>query len=183
MILSGASPNENLSLFDFFLNERIMFEIHINTLGTKEPFSFRTTKFSFVITFTFNVGLANIITARKQSLRRLCFYTSLSVILFTGGGGLPQCMLGCTPLAPGTRGRHPPRTRARHPPPPGSEAGTPREQCMLGDTENKRAVRILLECILVTSFFCRLLSQWTPWVLMTEQYLQAYDNVLLRKLC
>ena len=26
---------------------------------------------------------------------------------------------------------------------------TPREQCMLGDTGNKRAVRILLECILV----------------------------------
>ena len=26
-------------------------------------------------------------TARKQSLRRLCFYTYLSVILFTGGGG------------------------------------------------------------------------------------------------
>ena len=25
--------------------------------------------------------------ARKQSLRRLCFYTYLSVILFTGGGG------------------------------------------------------------------------------------------------
>ena len=32
-------------------------------------------------------------------LRRLCFYTCLSVILFTGG--LPQCMLGY-PLGPGT---------------------------------------------------------------------------------
>ena len=29
----------------------------------------------------------NIITARKRSLRRLCFYTCLSVILFTRGGG------------------------------------------------------------------------------------------------
>ena len=37
-----------------------------------------------------------------------------------------------TPLS-----RHPPRTK--HPP----------AQCMLGDTGNKRAVRILLECILV----------------------------------
>ena len=34
---------------------------------------------------------------------------------------------------------------------PTPQAGTPplREQCMLGDTDNKRAVRILLECILV----------------------------------
>ena len=29
---------------------------------------------------------------------------------------------------------------------------TPQEQCMLGDTGNKRAVRILLECILVAHF-------------------------------
>ena len=35
-------------------------------------------------------------TARKRSLRRLCFYTCMSVILFTGGC-LPQCMLGYTP--------------------------------------------------------------------------------------
>ena len=38
-------------------------------------------------------------------------------------------------------------------PPPGRytpRAGTPpREQCMLGDTGNNRAIRILLECILV----------------------------------
>ena len=33
-------------------------------------------------------------------------------------------------------------------------AGThPPEQCMLGDTGNKRAVRILLECILVSCFY------------------------------
>ena len=32
---------------------------------------------------------------------------------------------------------------------PGSSHPLPREQCMLGDTGNKRAVRILLECILV----------------------------------
>ena len=48
-------------------------------------------------------------------------------------------------------------------PPPGPEADTPRAekptpradsptQCMLGDTGNKRAVRILLECILVFLF-------------------------------
>ena len=32
-----------------------------------------------------------VITARKCSLRRLCFYTCLSFILFTGGGGIPAC--------------------------------------------------------------------------------------------
>ena len=47
-----------------------------------------------------------------------------------------------TPLGPGTS------------PSPWDQAGTPQdqvppEQCMLGDTGNKRAVRILLECILV----------------------------------
>ena len=64
-------------------------------------------------------------------------------------------------IPPWTRGRHHPRTRGRHPPhpldrrqtPPGSEANPPapppHQQCMLGDTGNKRAVRILLECILV----------------------------------
>ena len=57
-----------------------------------------------------------IFTARKQSLRRLCFYTCLSVILFMGGSA--ECILGYPP----TRGRHP-RTRGRHPPEP--EADTP----------------------------------------------------------
>ena len=36
------------------------------------------------------------------------------------------------------------------PTPPGRY--TPREQCMLGDTGNKRTVRILLECILGKKF-------------------------------
>ena len=40
----------------------------------------------------------------------------------------------------------PPRSR-----PPWEQ--TPREQCMLGDAGNKRAVRILLECILVLNLF------------------------------
>ena len=48
--------------------------------------------------------------ARKRSLRRLCFYTCLSVILFPGGC-LPQCMLRYT------------RPQSRHPPPP--RADTP----------------------------------------------------------
>ena len=36
-----------------------------------------------------------VITARKRSLRRLCFYTCLSVILFTGGGGVHGCWGAC----------------------------------------------------------------------------------------
>ena len=36
----------------------------------------------------------------------------VSVILSTRGGGVPQCMLGCTPPPPSTRGRHPPRSSA-----------------------------------------------------------------------
>ena len=67
-------------------------------------------------------------------------FLHVSVILSTGG--LPQCMLGCHLSG----SRHPLPPGSRHPP----GAGTlPSEQCMLGDTANKRAVGILLECILV----------------------------------
>ena len=62
---------------------------------------------------------AYIFTARKRSLRRLCFHRCLSV---HGGGVFPHCMLGYTPR---TRGRHPrqqtppqdqtPPPRTRHP--------------------------------------------------------------------
>ena len=53
---------------------------------------------------------------------------------------------GTSPLGPST----PPGTRYT---PPTLDQAHPREQCMLGDTDNKRAVRILLECILVL-FYC-----------------------------
>ena len=55
------------------------------------------------------------------------------------------------PLEPGT----PPPQDQVHPSGPGtppSGPGTSPEQCMLGDTGNKRAVRILLECILVFQY-------------------------------
>ena len=74
-----------------------------------------------------------LVTARKRSLRRLCFYTCLS---FCPQGGLPQCMLG-----------YPPPPRAE---PPGPGTNLP-SQCMLGDMVNKRAVCILLECNLVVT--------------------------------
>ena len=72
----------------------------------------------------------HIITARKRSLRRLCFYTCLSVILFTGWG-LPGQV---HPRAGTPPGRYTPLP-GRYPPP-------------LAPV-NKRAVRIPLECILV----------------------------------
>ena len=85
------------------------------------------------------------------------FYTYLSVILFTvrGGGCLPQCMLVYTPLGADTlRSRHPAGADTpQEQTPPGADtplgADTPPAHCMLGDTGNKRAVRILLECIFV----------------------------------
>ena len=111
--------------------------------------------------------LLNIITARKRSLRRLCYHRYLSV----HGGCLPHCMLGYTPqeqTPPGIRhptppweqtpdtplgadthpGADTPQSRHSHP-----EQILPTAQCMLGDTGNKRTVRILLKCILVVLAF------------------------------
>ena len=106
-----------------------------------------------------------LITARKRSLRRLCFHRCLSVSRQTP----PRQTL------PPPMGRHhPPRQKppwADTPPAPCMLGYTPPAQCMLGytppcpvhagintpppppstcwDTVNKRAVRIPLECILV----------------------------------
>ena len=70
----------------------------------------------------------------KKKFAKLSFYICLSVILFTGYGGEYL-------------GRYPPRAGtplwAGTPPPPGNGCW---------DTVNKRAVRILLECILVIKF-------------------------------
>ena len=96
----------------------------------------------------------NIFTARKQSLRRLCFYACLSVILFTRGSASvsrqphPQtdCPWEQAPLPP------PPSPVEGAGTPPGADTPwnqAPPMQCMLEDTANKPVVRILLECILV----------------------------------
>ena len=70
------------------------------------------------------------------------------------------------------RSRHPP-TRSRHPPgadPPRADtprADTPRADppgSTLQHTVNERPVRILLECILVTSFFSRNTSLRPPFL-------------------
>ena len=64
---------------------------------------------------------------------RLCFYTCLWFC--SQGWGAGVCLSAYWDTPP-PQSKHP---RSRHPP----------EQCTLGDTGNKRAVRILLECILV----------------------------------
>ena len=57
--------------------------------------------------------------------------------ILSGGGVLPIAYWDTLPPPPGVN------------PPPGPEADPPPAHCMLGDEGNKRAVRILLECILV----------------------------------
>ena len=114
---------------------------------------------------------------RPQTKFAKFMFLHVSVILSTVRvGGLPQCMLGyhtpqdqAAPPGPGTpweqtpRGQTPldqappwdqtpPWTRpsqTRHP--PGTRPLPLRNQCILGDTVNKRAVCIVLECNLVFS--------------------------------
>ena len=96
-------------------------------------------------------------------------FLQASVILSTGGGCLPQYMLGYHPPGADTprgadtpQSRHPPGadTRADIPPeqtppreqtPPWEQTPPPRSR--LRHTVNERPVRILLECILVQSVF------------------------------
>ena len=68
-----------------------------------------------------------------------------------GGGGLPHCMLGHIP--PRSR---PPGSR----PPPGADTAPGAVQ--VGRYGNKGAVRILLECILVTTYFYRIQETKPP---------------------
>ena len=114
---------------------------------------------------------------------------------FCPQGGVPvqvPSWTRCTPSGPGTPPRPgtpsgpgtplpqdqvPPSPRTRYTPwdqvhPPGTRYTpsrtryTPWEQCMLGDTGNKRAVRILLKCILVAYTF--VLLEWAPDSLLAK---------------
>ena len=110
---------------------------------------------------TLPLGPMFFISARNEVGARLCFHRHLSFC--SQGGCLHQCMLGChTP-----RSRHSPwkqtPTRCRHTPPP--EQTPPLLQSMLGDTVNKRAVRILLECNLV---FMQFLARFLTGTLLSK---------------
>ena len=76
--------------------------------------------------------------------------------------GCGVCLSACWDTPPGRHPPHPqgadtlpgadtPQEQISVPPSPWEQ--TPPAQCMLGDTGNKRAVRILLECILVVTEF------------------------------
>ena len=99
-----------------------------------------------------SLGQKPIITVRKRSLGRLCFK---KVSVYPQGGG--KYLGSYHPPRKVTPGMYPPYrytpwvgTSPWAGPPPGRY---PLEQCMLLDTNNKRVVRILLECILVWQFF------------------------------
>ena len=86
-------------------------------------------------------------------------YVFTRVCLSTGGeGGVPGQV---HPRA----GTHTP-TQTRYTPP---DQVHPPEQCMLGDTGNKRAVRILLKCILVCITFIHKLNLMAHVVVWQKQ--------------
>ena len=97
-----------------------------------------------------------IITARKRSLRRLCFYTCLSFC--PRGGGIPACLAGIQGELKGSGQRG-----VSRPTPGGISRPTPNgfsrptwgvSQHALRQTPLlMRAVCILLECILVSNCF------------------------------
>ena len=98
----------------------------------------------------------------------VCEGCVFSGVCLSTGRAVVSAPLHAEIYTPGTRGRHPPGTRhpgdQTHPLGPDTppwdqtliywsqtppQEQTPPLQCMLGDMGNKRAVRILLECILV----------------------------------
>ena len=117
----------------------------------------------------------------NEVAERQCFYTCLSVILFTGGSVCPSaCWDIHTPRADTPHGQTP--QAGRHPPP--RQTHIPTGQTPLGrhppgrhtfpldrhlprQTHTSllsrrlllRTVRILLECILICEYFCRKLYQ------------------------
>ena len=134
-----------------------------------------------------------IFTARIRSLQRLCFHRCLSV---DRGGCLPHGILGYSlPDQTPTHGQTPPLDR-----PPNPQADTPPPaQYMLGytppcpvhagihpplrsacwDTVNKRAVRIPLECILVTHLITLRITKELERYLVTDNW-QTWVHFLCR---
>ena len=100
----------------------------------------------FILTF-----YSMFIIARNRSLRRLCFYTCLVSHSVHIGEVSASVHDGIHPPSGAAADTHP---RKQIPPRKQTPLGSrhPPVQCMLGDTGNKRAVRILLECILVSVF-------------------------------
>ena len=93
---------------------------------------------------------------RPQTKFAKVMFLHLFVSHSVQGGGV--CPSACWDTTPDQRQTPPPQDqRQAHPPksrhPPGPDTLPFVVQCMLGDTGNKWAVRILLECTLVNSYF------------------------------
>ena len=88
---------------------------------------------------------------RPQRSSGKVMFLHVSVILFGRGGGVCPLHAGIHPLGSDTPRADPPRTR--HPLSRAPRTRHPPAQCMLGDTGNKQAVHILLECNLVTFLY------------------------------
>ena len=123
----------------------------------------------------------NFITARKQSLRRLCFHRCLSVHRGGTWAGTPQAG---TPPGRYTPGQvHPLGPLGSTPPGQVPLAGTPRQvhpwagtfpwagtppgHGACWDTVNKQVVRIPLECILVKSVALPFLKEYMLYNLLS----------------
>ena len=91
----------------------------------------------------------HIFTARKRSLGQGNIFSSVCQEFCPQGG---VCLSACLDTPPPQEQRHPPEQTPPGADPPGAD---PPAQCMLGDTVNKRAVCILLECNLVERYFSR----------------------------
>ena len=100
---------------------------------------------------------SEIFTVHKRSLQGYVFTPVCQSFCSQGGWCLPQCMLGYTPREQTPPLEQTPLPCEQTPSPPGAETPPPPVQCILGDTGNKRAVRILLECILVCPYICAVL--------------------------
>ena len=98
-------------------------------------------------------------TARKRSLGQGNIFSSVSRILFTVGGSA-SVHAGIPPPPP--RDQAPPRADT-----PQDQAPLPPVQCMLGDTVNKQAVCILLECNLVYHI-CWQIPFWLKLIWITD---------------
>ena len=129
-----------------------------------------------------------VVTARKRSLGQGNIFAPVCYSVHRGW----VCLIACWNTSPpDQRQAHPPPPKQAHPPreqttpqsrpppgadtlprsrhpPPGAHPRPP--QCMLGDTCNKRAVRILLECNLV---FCR---RWRAPTLASPSSLRSSDG-------
>ena len=98
-----------------------------NTLQEEHPFQTGSFVNSFIMVYEYFY--------RPQRSWGKVIFSEACVKNSVHRGDLPHCMLGYPT----------PRIKGRHPPEPDIPPG----QCMWGDTGNKRAVRILLECNLV----------------------------------